>query len=179
VAIKGVEVFQVPYLADTRGNFQKIHFQDAPSAAWNRVEEVFFTKTWKGSIRGMHLQWGSCSTNKIVKCLEGEVLDVLVDLRPDSKTYLEILYKILSGVNQEALLIPEGVGHGYQVLSETAIMYYATDKPWCKHCDLTLNPFFDGVEWPIAVTNLSEKDLSAPKLDNFLDSFAHSKGFQH
>jgi dTDP-4-dehydrorhamnose 3,5-epimerase len=179
MAIQGVQVFKVPYLEDGRGNFQKIHFADAPSADWSKLEEVFFTRTHKGSIRGMHLQWGTCSASKIVKCLEGEVIDVLVDVRSDSLSYLEVFSKVLLGESQEAISIPKGVAHGYQVLSESAIMYYATDKSWCRKCDLTFNPVLESNKWPIEITNLSDKDQHAPKLEKFLETYALSGGFRH
>ena len=179
MAIDGVEVFKVPHLEDSRGNFQKIHFNDSPSAGWNRLEEVFFTSTHKGAVRGMHLQWGTCSANKIVKCIEGEVLDVLVDVRRSSKSYLEVFSIKLSGKSYEAISIPIGVAHGYQVLTENAIMYYASDKSWCSKCDITFNPSMINYKWPMEITNLSRKDEHAQNLNNFLDTYADSEGSRH
>jgi dTDP-4-dehydrorhamnose 3,5-epimerase len=179
VAIDGVKIFKIPHLEDSRGNFQKVHFFDAPSAKWSSIKEVFFTNTHKNAVRGMHLQWGTCSANKIVKCISGEVIDVLIDVRPRSASYLEVFSITLSGNGFDAISIPYGVAHGYQVLSESAIMYYATDKPWCHKCDLTFNPTKINYNWPNRISNLSLKDETALDLQDFLESYAASEGFKH
>ena len=86
----------------------------------------------QGVLRGLHYQCGECAQAKLVRVIQGEVLDVIVDVRPDSKTYGEHFGIRLSGENKMQMLVPRGMAHGYIVLSDTAIFAYKCDNEYNK-----------------------------------------------
>lgn len=104
------------------------------------------SKSYKGVIRGLHFQVPPFAQTKLVRCVKGNILDVSVDLRKDSKTYGKYFSIELSSENNKQLFVPEGFAHGFQVLSETAIVNYKVDSFY--------NPKYDsGIIW-------NDKDLS-------------------
>lgn len=125
-----------------------------------------------GVIRGLHYQFGAYAQAKLVRVVEGEILDVVVDLRTDSKTYGKVFSIRLSSTNKKQLLIPRGFAHGFSVLSETAVFCYKCDNFYSKehegsivYNDPTLN-----IDWEIEPDKalLSPKDLLNPKFGNHL-----------
>ena len=120
----------------------------------------------QGVIRGLHFQIGPYAQTKLVRVLEGEILDVVVDLRHDSKTYSHTFSVVLSAENKKQLLVPAGFAHGFSVLSETASVMYKVDQVYNKESergirydDPTLN-----IDWKIALDKIivSDKDLVLP-----------------
>ena len=120
----------------------------------------------KGVIRGLHLQINPFAQAKLVRVLQGEILDVAVDLRKGSKTYGEKVSVILSSENKKQLMIPHGFAHGFSVLSETAVVMYKVDEVYNKDSergirfdDPTLN-----IDWKVDTKDaiVSEKDLVMP-----------------
>ena len=86
------------------------------------------SKSYKGVIRGLHFQAPPFEQSKLVRCVSGNILDVAVDLRKNSKTYGEFFSVELSSENNKQLFVPKGFAHGFQVLSETAIVNYKVDN---------------------------------------------------
>ena len=120
----------------------------------------------KGTVRGMHFQSAAAPETKFVRATRGAVLDVIIDLRPESPTYLESVAVELSAENSRALYIPERFGHGYQSLEDnTETMYFAGEffTP-----DAAGGLRFDdprlGLTWPLPVTVVSAKDRVWPLL---------------
>jgi dTDP-4-dehydrorhamnose 3,5-epimerase len=120
------------------------------------------SKSYKGVIRGLHFQAPPFEQTKLVRCVSGNILDVAVDLRTNSKTYGMSFSIELSSDNKKQLLIPKGFAHGYQVLNETAIVNYKVDNYYNPKSDsgLIWNDMDLSIDWkqdlkPI----LSEKDL--------------------
>ncbi|MDB2567126.1 dTDP-4-dehydrorhamnose 3,5-epimerase [Flavobacteriaceae bacterium] len=120
------------------------------------------SKSYKGVIRGLHFQAPPFEQTKLVRCVIGNILDVVVDLRTNSKTYGMSFSIELSSDNKKQLLIPKGFAHGYQVLNETAIVSYKADNYYNPKSDsgLIWNDKDLSIDWkqdlkPI----LSEKDL--------------------
>ena len=117
----------------------------------------------QGVIRGLHLQLPPFAQTKLVRVLEGEILDVAVDLRKDSKTYGEYFSIHLSAQNKKQLLIPHGFAHGFSVLSTTASVSYKVDAVYDKNSERGLR--FDdpnlNIDWKINAANsiVSGKDL--------------------
>lgn len=116
-----------------------------------------------GVIRGLHLQAAPYAQSKLVRVLQGEILDVAVDIRKDSKTYGQHFSIILSSENKKQLLVPKGFAHGFSVLSETAMVSYKVDEVYHKESergirydDPTLN-----IDWKVALSDVivSEKDV--------------------
>ena len=123
----------------------------------------------KGVLRGLHYQSGKHSQAKVVRVLQGEVLDVAVDIRPNSDTYGQYEAVILSAENQKQFFIPRGFAHGILVLSETATFFYKCDNFYNKeseggiiYTDASLN-----IDWNFPQDQLiiSEKDTILPNLN--------------
>lgn len=121
----------------------------------------------KGVLRGLHFQTGFHQQAKLVRVIQGEVLDVVVDLRKDSKTYGKHIKEILSDTNQKQVFIPRGFAHGFLVLSETAIFSYKCDNYYNRESEggIIYNDESLGIDWILNDEDflISEKDLVLPK----------------
>ena len=118
----------------------------------------------RGTLRGLHFQRPPKPEVKVVRCLRGAVYDVLLDLRPDSPTYLEHEAFELTSDNREALYVPEGIAHGFQTLTDDAEMFYQMSEfytPGLNDGVRWNDPAFH-IEWPLKNPILSEKDQSHP-----------------
>lgn len=117
-------------------------------------------------IRGLHYQIPPFVQGKLVRALEGEILDVAVDIRKQSATYGKWIAQELSGKNRQMLYIPPGFAHGFCVLSETATVMYKCTTEYNPECDRGIrwdDPEI-GIGWPVEDPVLSEKDLALPRL---------------
>lgn len=118
----------------------------------------------RGVLRGLHYQKGAASQAKLVRVLQGCVLDVAVDLRASSPTFGRYIAVELSADNRRQLFIPRGFAHGFQVLSDTAVFTYKVDNAYCPEaeCSIRFDDTAIGIEWPITGTDvvLSDKDLN-------------------
>lgn len=124
----------------------------------------------KGVLRGLHYQCGEHAQAKLVRVLQGEVLDVAVDIRPESETYGQHEAVILSGENQNQFFIPRGFAHGFLVLSETATFFYKCDNFYNKESEggiIFSDPEIN-IDWQFEINKLiiSEKDQMLPTLSN-------------
>ena len=125
------------------------------------------SKSYKGVIRGLHFQAPPFDQTKLVRCVSGNILDVAVDLRTNSKTYGKSFSIELSSENNKQLFIPKGFAHGFQVLSEIAIVNYKVDNYYNPKSDsgIIWNDKDLSIDWNLDIKPvLSEKDL---KLDLF------------
>ena len=123
----------------------------------------------RGVIRGLHLQINPFAQAKLVRVLQGEILDVAVDLRKNSPTYGQHFSMVLSADNKKQLMVPHGFAHGFSVLSETASVMYKVDQLYHKdsergirYDDATLN-----IDWQVAAEEVivSEKDIILPSFN--------------
>lgn len=125
------------------------------------------SKSSYGVIRGLHMQAGNFSQAKLVRVLEGAVLDVVVDARKDSETFGESFSIELTAENNKQLFIPKGFLHGFSVLSEEAVFFYKCDDFYNKESEAGINPLDKSlnIDWKIAedLMILSEKDKDAPE----------------
>lgn len=120
------------------------------------------SKSYKGVIRGLHFQAPPFEQTKLVRCVSGNILDVAVDLRTNSKTYGMSFSIELSSDNKKQLLIPKGFAHGFQILSETAIVNYKVDNYYNPKSDsgLIWNDKDLSIDWNLDLKPiLSVKDL--------------------
>jgi len=150
---------------DERGFFNRIFCQKELEVIKSGIVIVQINHSMtkqKGSIRGMHFQNPPYAEMKIVRCTKGSIFDVAVDLRKDSPTFLQWHGEVLSAENMKALVIPEGCAHGFQSLENDIEMVYMSTSPYCKEADDGIR--FDdpkiGIQWPLSVTIVSEKDKS-------------------
>ncbi len=124
----------------------------------------------KGVLRGLHYQTGEHAQAKLVRVLEGEVLDVAVDLRPGSKTYGQQISVVLSAENQKQFYLPRGFAHGFLVLSDTATFFYKCDNFYNKESEggIIYNDSMLGIDWMLdkGALIISEKDKNLPTLEN-------------
>lgn len=131
------------------------------------------SKSTKGVLRGLHFQLPPFAQSKLVRVIEGEVLDVAVDIRQGSPTFGQHVAVRLTGENKHQLFIPRGFAHGFVVLSESAIFSYKVDNYYSPECDrgLAFNDPALGIEWglPLDQLKLSEKDLKQPGLVDIND----------
>ena len=120
------------------------------------------SKSYKGVIRGLHFQTPPFEQTKLVRCVSGNILDVAVDLRTNSKTYGKSFSIELSSENNRQLFVPKGFAHGFQVLSETAIVNYKVDNFYNPKSDsgIIWNDKDLSINWNLDLKpNLSDKDL--------------------
>lgn len=124
-------------------------------------ENTSFSKF--GVFRGMHYQSGKDAQTKIVTALSGIIMDIVVDIRPESTTYKQVEIFYLDDKNKKLLLIPKGCAHGFLVLSESAIVSYKIDVPYNPKSEVSINikdELFENINWPIPINELimSKKD---------------------
>jgi dTDP-4-dehydrorhamnose 3,5-epimerase len=121
----------------------------------------------RGTIRGLHYQLPPACEAKLVRCTAGALWDVIVDLRPDSPTYLRHIGVELTAKNRRALYIPEMFAHGFQTLEEGTEVFYQMSDFYAPK--LAAGVRYDdsklGITWPLAVAAISDKDLSWPSLE--------------
>lgn len=129
----------------------------------------------KGTVRGLHFQCGEHAQAKLVRVLVGAVLDVAVDLRPDSPTFGKHAAVELSGDNRRQFMIPRGFAHGFSVLSDTAVFAYKCDNIYCHEAERGIR--FDdpdlAIDWCLGGISpvLSEKDKKWPLFKEFTQCF--------
>ena len=132
------------------------------------------SKSHKGVVRGLHFQAPPFEQTKLVRCVSGKILDVVVDLRTNSKTYGKSFSIELSSENNNQLLIPKGFAHGFQVLSETAIVNYKVDEYYNLDSDsgIIWNDKDLSIDWnPDIKPILSVNDLKLTSFNKFKSPF--------
>ena len=114
----------------------------------------------KGTIRGLHFQKSPFQEDKVVRCISGEVFDVIVDIRANSKTFGQWRSLILSSKKMNAIYIPKGFAHGYQTLSNNCQILYFHTEFYKKESEngFSYNSPFLNIKWPLKITNISKKD---------------------
>ena len=160
-------------LGDVRGSLSRLFCaQDLAQAGWHgAIAQINLTATaQKGTVRGLHFQKPPHAEMKLVSCLRGEVWDLAVDLRADSPTFLNWHAEILSAQNNRALLIPEGFAHGFQALTDDVEMLYCHSMPYAADAEAGLHALDSrlGIQWPLPVALLSERDARHPSVDALL-----------
>ena len=129
------------------------------------------SKSTYGVLRGLHFQTNPNAQCKLVRALSGRIQDIVVDLRPNSKTFKKVFSIELSEVNGKSLFIPKGFAHGFVTLSDTAIVSYQVDNYYAPDSDAGIR--FDdpnlNIDWILPREDLiiSQKDLKLPTLDQY------------
>lgn len=123
------------------------------------------SRSVRGVLRGLHYQWPN-PQGKLVWVSSGRVLDVAVDIRPDSPTFRQWMACELDAKTHAQLWIPEGFAHGFLVLSEAATFHYLCTRAYDPDADASIawNDTDIGIDWPIDQPELSPKDATAPRL---------------
>ncbi|HIU73367.1 MAG TPA: dTDP-4-dehydrorhamnose 3,5-epimerase [Candidatus Aphodousia faecipullorum] len=164
-----VKIIEPEVYGDHRGFFMESWNARDFSKALGEVRFVqdCHSKSTKGVIRGLHYQLAPYTQAKLVRCIEGTVYDVVVDIRKDSPRFKAWFGIELSARNFRQLWIPEGFAHGFAVMTESAQVFYKTTQFWYPEYERVIawNDPDLAIDWPIAETpNLSEKDLKGVRL---------------
>ena len=164
---------------DERGYFCETYRQDLLQQATGHPIQLIQdneSRSSKGVLRGLHFQLPPYAQSKLVRVIEGRVLDVAVDIRKGSPTYGKHVSAILSAENKHQFWVPRGFAHGFVVLSDQAIFNYKVDNYYAPEHDkgIQFNDPVLNIDWvlPRSVLTLSDKDLNQPSL-NILPDFFH------
>jgi dTDP-4-dehydrorhamnose 3,5-epimerase len=181
--LPGSFVIEVERREDARGFFARVFCQHEFEAhglkpiiaqanlAYNRK---------KGTMRGMHFQFPPAAETKLVRCTRGAILDIIVDLRPESATYLDHVAVELTGENCRALYVPERFAHGYQVLQDDTETSYQVGEFYTPGCEGGLH--YDdprlALKWPLPVSVISDKDQVWKQLNEQEEEIKRRMGAQ-
>jgi dTDP-4-dehydrorhamnose 3,5-epimerase len=169
--IDGIVANEGSVFVDERGYFyEKYNKQFLSKNEISFVQENI-SKSSKGTIRGLHWQTNPNAQDKLVTCIVGEIFDVAVDLRKNSKTFGAYCYQILKGNENLNLWIPKGFAHGFQAMTDDCIISYSVSGNFSKEDSKTINPLCSsiGIEWPIEEKIISKNDSEALGLVDLLD----------
>ena len=172
--ISGVWILEPKVFADSRGYFMETYKKEEFDKIVGATEFIQDNESQSsyGVLRGLHFQTGDTAQAKLVRVVQGTVLDVAVDIRPGSPTFGKYVAVELSSKNKKQLFIPRGLAHGFLVLSETATFSYKVDNYYSPSTEQTLHCFDPeiGIQWPVEKNKLilSEKD----SLGKFLKDFS-------
>jgi len=175
--INDLYILKPSLFEDDRGSFfesyNKINYEINLGGVGFVQDNV--SKSVKDTIRGLHFQNPPYTQSKLVTCLKGEILDVSVDLRSNSKTYGHINNTILNDKNNLQLFIPKGLAHGFSVLSEYAIVYYKADNYYNMKYEngILWNDKHLNIDWKINYDNaiISKKDTNWHLFHNIKNPF--------
>jgi dTDP-4-dehydrorhamnose 3,5-epimerase len=167
--LKGAFVIDIERRVDERGFFARAfcqhEFRDhglKPVIAQANIA----SNNRKGTLRGMHFQYPPMAETKLVRCTRGAILDIIVDLRPESATYLQHIAVELTEDNMRALYVPERFAHGYQTLRDGTDTSYQVGEFYAPNTEggLRYDDARLGLAWPLPVSVISPKDQAFPPL---------------
>jgi len=170
--LKDCYIIEPKVITDERGYFME-SFNEKLFIEKTGIETHFVQDnqsfSTQGVLRGLHYQCGAYAQAKLVRVLQGEVLDVAVDIRPESETFGKYESVILSAENQRQFFVPKGFAHGFVVLSETATFFYKCDAYYNKESEggILFNDEKLAIDWQFSLDKLiiSEKDKVQPTLE--------------
>ena len=172
--LKGAFILDIERREDSRGFFARAFCQNELAAHGLKpviAQANVAYNHGRGTLRGMHFQIPPAAETKLVRCTRGAILDIIVDLRPESPTYLQHVAVELDQDTHRALYVPERFAHGYQVLVDHTETSYQCGEFYSPPHERALR--FDDprleLQWPLPVTCISDKDKVAPLLDTWHD----------
>jgi dTDP-4-dehydrorhamnose 3,5-epimerase len=175
LGIEGVWLAESPVWSDSRGFFREwFKFEDVKAATGREfgIEQANISLSSAGTLRGIHYSIAPRGQAKWVTCVSGSIQDVIVDIRPDSKTFGQWIDVELKGDLGRAVLISEGLGHAFLALEDNTTVAYLVSTPFSPTDEFEINPLDEkiGIKWGMDLSSLkiSEKDKLAPTLDERL-----------
>jgi dTDP-4-dehydrorhamnose 3,5-epimerase len=163
-------VLQRKQIGDSRGYLERLFCAEelqalAPGKHIAQINHTFTSS--RGTVRGLHFQRPPHAETKFVSCLRGEVFDVAVDLRHNSRNFLRWHAELLSADNHKTFVIPEGFAHGFQTLTDNCEMLYFHTAAYEPGSEAGLNAQDPrlAIQWPLPVAELSPRDAAHPSLD--------------
>lgn len=169
--LSGAFTVDLEPLADNRGFFARGFCQrefEARGLSLRIAQMNLSFSRDRGTVRGLHFQFPPAAEAKLVRCIRGALVDVIVDLRPHSPTYLEHVAIELTAENRSALYIPEQFAHGYQVCEDNTEILYQVGEFYTPSAEGGLR-YSDprlAIQWPLPVSDISDKDRSWPLLEH-------------
>lgn len=167
--IKGLYVIRTKLFNDDRGSFRKVFNHDIFKA--NGIcadfKEFYYSKSRKGTVRGMHFQIPPADCDKLIYLSKGTILDVSIDLRISSPTFGTVFSIPIDDSSGTALYLPKGVAHGFKALEDDSILNYAQTFCYSKEHDTGILYSSIDFDWQIENPIISERDLSFPSLSEF------------
>lgn len=148
---------------DQRGEFRKPYSR--ANFSGKGPSEVFFTKSEKGVVRGMHLSHVRTLSSKLVTLVHGQIFDVLIDLRKGP--HFGSINTIIMTDESPTLVIPSGVAHGFQSLSSECIVLYCTQHTHAAAYEGGVNPLSLDIDWPHPVSAISDRDKNLPSIQMY------------
>jgi dTDP-4-dehydrorhamnose 3,5-epimerase len=175
LTIQGAWVFKSPLFSDNRGFFRESFDQSLVREKFGRdfvVALAGYSSSKKGVLRGIHFSKSSGGQTKWISCTNGKVIDVIVDMRPNSPTFQHWEAVELNAHDGKSILISAGLGHAFVALEDNTNMAYLFDTPYEPEKELVINPLDTeiGITWPKIPLNISHRDSSAPTLKEFLNT---------
>jgi dTDP-4-dehydrorhamnose 3,5-epimerase len=173
--IPGAVIVEPSPRGDARGFFARVWCEKefgALGLSTRFVQANMSVSTHRATLRGLHYQAAPHSEAKLIRCTRGCIYDVVVDLRPRSPGYGRWIGRELSADNRRMLYVPEGCAHGYQTLADDTEVFYPVTAPYAPDSERGIrfdDPAF-GIEWPLEVAVMSEKDRSWPDYEAPLGS---------
>ncbi len=167
--LKGAFIVDLAKIEDERGFFArafcKKEFDDLGMNS-DVVQANISFNSFAGTIRGMHHQIDPAPETKLIRCIRGSIVDVIVDLRTDSPTYLQYISVELTAENRTALFVPANFAHGFQTLEDNTEVIYLVSGFYTPECERGLR--YDdpalSINWPIPAEHMSDKDRQWPLL---------------
>ncbi len=178
--IADIIILEPQVFGDHRGYFIESYNKEKFPSQFQHINFVQDneSKSSKGVLRGLHYQLPPFAQTKLVRVIEGKVLDVAVDIRKGSPTFGKHVAVELSGENKRQLLVPRGFAHGFVVLSETAVFSYKCDNYYSPENDrgILFNDPDLNIDWKLETEtlNLSDKDKIQPLLKDAVDLFEYN-----
>ena len=168
--LQGAYLIEIQKIGDDRGYFGRAWCRNELEAMGLNGEIKQINTSFsphKGTLRGLHYQADPFQEVKLVRCTQGRIFDVIVDLRPESPTFLQWDGYELSAENDSMLYVPERFATGFLTLEENCSMYYSTTEFYAPDAarGIRYNDPAVGIEWPDEVTNISDVDHERPDLD--------------
>src|SRR3954449_8987877 len=168
--LSGAYIIDIERREDDRGFFGRAFCQKEFEA--HKIKPIIAqaniaSNRKKGTMRGMHFQFPPAAESKLVRCTRGAILDIIVDLRPESPTYLQHVSVDLNEDNFRALYVPERFAHGYQALCDNTDTSYSVGEFYspANESGILYNDPRLGLRWPLPVTVVSEKDQKFTRFD--------------
>ena len=171
--LPGLQLIRPRIFQDARGSFVKtFHCNSFRELGLDfEPHEEFFSTSAKGVLRGMHFQLPPAAHAKLIYCIVGSVLDIVLDLRRESPTSGRCCKRELNAANREMLFIPVGFAHGFLALEDGATMVYQTSTIHSPAHDAGVRWDSFGFDWPVKSPILSERDQKFPPLRDFISPF--------
>jgi len=169
--LEGLYILQPVIHTDNRGSFSRVFCDDelVNILDGENIKQINHSITDKrGTVRGMHFQYAPYTEIKIVKCIKGKILDIVIDIRKGSKTFLEQFSIELSAKNKTMLYIPKGFAHGFQTLENDSELLYFHTSIYTPNNEGSLNindPFLQ-IKLPLDIISISKKDNEELFIDN-------------